>query len=275
MIIRPTDFDRGNIYLSGGMQFAQNLGAGWREITSNKLKELKYFPLDISELDIAYMQEHGKPEAPKSQKTEHKQSYKPMISKETSEEIKKQLEQDIEDEYEHLLYKAHMRKHFIDTDLKLIKDNSDAVIVYYDESARRGAGTVSEAQYAFNLNIPIFLVAEYNSVEEMHDNVSGWLIALATKVFTNFEDLYKYLEALPYGIIKKDIYGNHGVENEYLCSLSGQTFTKKKHKFVSQIHPLYSQNSVHIVNQVYEKTKDRYTFFLEYLSKQTGAQFLK
>lgn len=242
MTTRPSQWDRGNIYLSGGMQFAKNLGAGWRVTASEKLKEMKYFPLDITELDVAYNNEFGKPIMPKEGE-------------------------------DPLLYKANMRKHFIDTDLKLIRENCDALIVFYDESARRGAGTVSEAQYAFNLNIPIFLVAEYPTMADMHNDISGWLIALSTKHFNNFDDLYAYLENLPYGIIKKDVYGNHGVDGQYLCHLSGEVFTKRKKGFVSQIHPLYSQKSVDIVHDVYENHKDRYEFFLEYLTKNTDTNF--
>lgn len=244
MITRPEQWDRGNIYLSGGMQFAQNLGAAWRVTASEKLKAMKYFPLDITDLDIGYNDRHGKLIIPKGDE-------------------------------DPILYKANMRKHFIDTDLKLINDNSDALIVFYDESARRGAGTVSEAQYAFNQNIPIFLIAEYEDMEKMHNDVSGWLIALCTKHFTSFDALYEYLEKLPYGILKKDIYGNHGVDGEYLCHLSGEVFQKKKNKFVSKIEPLYSQNSVKIVSEVHEHQKDRYEFFMEYLSEQTGTKFNK
>lgn len=243
MTTRPKNLDRGNIYLSGGMQFAKNLGAGWREEASKKLKDMKYFPLDITELDVAYLKEHGK-----------------MTLPDSTEPIK---------------FKSYMRKHFIETDLKLIKENSDALIVYYDESARRGAGTVSEAQYAYNMNIPIFLVAEYPTIEELHKNVSGWLIALSTAYFKSFEELYDYLKKLPYGIIKKDAYGNHGVDGQYLCHLSGEVFVKRKTPFVSEIHPLYSQNSVNIVHDVYEKYKDRYVFFMEYLEEQTGEHFKK
>lgn len=242
MAVRPKNWDRGNIYLSGGMQFAQNLGAGWRLETSKKLKELGYFPLDITDLDIAYNEQHGKPILPKKDE-------------------------------EPCSYKANMRKHFIDTDLRLIRENSDALIVYYDESARRGAGTVSEAQYASLLNIPIFLVADYKTEAEFYSNISGWLIALSTKHFINFDSLYEYLEKLPKGILKKDIYGNHGVNGEYLCHLSGEVFKKKKNKFVSQIHPLYSQKSVDIVHDIYENHKDRYDFFMEHLTKETGAPF--
>ena len=242
MAIRPTEFNRGNIYLSGGMQFAKNLGAGWRTLASEKLKEMKYFPLYITALDVAYLNTYGKPILP-------------------------------DNEADPLLYKANMRKHFIDTDLKLIEDQSDALIVYYDESARRGAGTVSEAQFAYLKNIPIFLVADYPTIHDLHKDISGWLIALSTKIFTNFEDLYQYLDSLPHGIIKKDVYGNHGTNGDYLCNLSGEVFTKKKNKFVSEVRPLYSQQAVGIVHDVYENTPDRYGFFMEYLTKTTGAPF--
>ena len=242
MIIRPKKWDRGNFYLSGGMQFAKDLGADWRVDTSKKLKEMSYFPLDITELDVAYNANYGKPVLPKADEAP-------------------------------LLYKANMRKHFIDTDLKLIRDNSDALIVYYDESARRGAGTVSEAQYASLLNIPIFLVGDYPDLDTMHNDISGWLLALTTKYFCSFEDLYTYLDSLPVGILRKDVYGNHGIDGQYLCSLSGEVFSKKKNKFVSQVNPLYSQESVKIVHDVYENTKDRYDFFMDYLTEQTGTKF--
>jgi hypothetical protein len=242
MPTRPKEFNRGNIYLSGGMSFAKDLGADWRVEASNKLKEMKYFPLDITELDVAYNKNHGKLTLPTS----------------NDDPIK---------------FKSYMRKHFIDTDLKLIEQHTDALIVYYDESARRGAGTVSEAQYAYNLKMPIFLVAEYPSIEELHKNVSGWLVALTTNYFTNFSDLYKYLNDLPEGILKKDRYGNHGVDGKYLCHLTGKVFDKKKTKFVSEINPLYSQEAVSKVVEVHESYQDRYDFFLNYLTDKTGDNF--
>lgn len=251
-MIRPSQFNRGNIYLSGGMQFAANLGAAWRVTASEKLKEMRYFPLDITDLDVAYNKAHTKITVPEATLE------RPQL---TAEEV--------------LFYKATMRKHFVKTDLDLIEKNSDALIVYYDESARRGAGTVSEAQAAFNLGIPIFLVCEYPSEAEMFKNVSGWLIALATKHFLNFDDLYAYLDALPEGILKEDIYGNRSVGDQYLCHLSGDDFTKRKHKFVSKVSPLYSQESVEIVSKVNEQHKDRYEFFLEYLTEQTGTNFIE
>jgi hypothetical protein len=244
MAKRPPNFDRGNFYLSGGMQFAKDLGSDWRITASQKLKEMKYFPLDITALDKAYDSAHGKPHFPSIQNGI-------------------------------LKFKADMRRNFVETDLRLIDDNSDALIVYYDESARRGAGTVSECQHAFNSKIPIYLVYEADSYEKLTSEVSAWLIALTTKFFLSFDELFEYLDKLPHGILHKDKYGNHCVGNQYLCHLSGDVFTKKKSKFVSHVHPLYSQQSVDVVYDVYENQKDRYQFFMETLEQQTGNKFTR
>ncbi len=244
MPVRPNDYKRGNIYLSGGMQFAKNLGASWREKCSAELLKMQYFPLDITELDVAYNDKFGALQLPSSQDNA-------------------------------LLYKANIRKHFVETDLKLIQDDSDALIVYYDESARRGAGTVSEAQYAFNLNIPIFLVCEYPTEEAMFKDVSSWLVALCTKHFLSFDALYEYLDKLPPGILHKNRYGNHGVDGQYLCHLSGEVFQKKKNQFVSEVRPLYSKESVEMVRHTHENIQDRYDFFMDYLTEKTNKNFKK
>lgn len=242
MAKRPEKFNRGNFYLSGGMQFAKDLGGDWRIESSKKLKDMRYFPLDITALDKAYDKAHGKPHFPSI--------HEGMLK-----------------------FKADMRRNFVETDLRLIDDNSDALIVYYDESARRGAGTVSECQHAFNSKIPIFLVYEAESLQQLASEVSAWLISISTKCFLSFDELFEYLDSLPHGILHKDKYGNNSVGNQYLCHLSGEVFTKKKNKFVSHVHPLYSQESVDVVYDVYENQKDRYQFFMELLEKETGNKF--
>jgi hypothetical protein len=230
-------YPKGNIYLSGGMEHAANFGEGWRAITSVHLKRMGYYPLDIAEFDKAYAKAHGK--------EIHNFS--------------------VSDKRSILLRKANIRKHYVETDLNLIKFQTDALIVYYDESARRGAGTISECQYAYLLDLPIFLVSKWENWEL---EVPGWLHALSTKVFTNFDELYKYLEQLPDGILKRDRYGNRHSGEYYLCSLSGEPFKKTKTHFVSKISPLYSKESVDVVREVNEKMKDRYEFFLELLEDQ-------
>jgi hypothetical protein len=236
-MLRHPQYNSGNIYLSGGMQFAADgLGADWRRECSVKLKEMGYYPLDIAELDLAYSQAHG-------------QLYRFM------------------DDSELLQRKSNIRKHFIDTDIALIRNDTDAVIVLYDESVRLGAGTTSEVHEAFMLDIPVFLMNTYPKLND----VPGWMQAECTKIFSNWEDLYQYMKELPEGIIKRDAYGNRRSGSMYLCSLCGNTEEKHKSHFVSRISPLYCSSCVSIVKTTFEQHHDRYAFFLEYL-ENTGTE---
>lgn len=239
-MIKHPKFPRGNVYLSGGMEFAENEGAGWRGRISNALRNLQYFPLDITHLDAEYAKRHGK-----------------------------FLKEFGNDEQGLMLRKAYIRKQFIRTDLELIKNDSDAVIVYYDESVRRGAGTISECQVAFLHDVPIFLVSAW---EDWQKEIPGWLHGLTTRVFTDWVDLVQYFASLPEGILKRDIYGNHYSGSHYLCSLSGEPFVKQKHHFVSRVSPLYSKDAVQLVAEVNEHQKDRYEFFIEYLEDEAKKE---
>jgi len=234
-MIKHPKYSRGNIYLSGGIEKAHDNGSLWRIDLSKQLKQQGYFPIDITALDRAYTKEHGK-------------LYTTF------------------DEDEELRRKANIRKHFVTTDLELIKNDSDAVILYYDESVRLGAGTISEAQFAYLHDIPVFIVSYWQNWKE---EVPGWLHALSTKVFNRFDSCIDYFARLPEGILKRDVYGNHhGIGDSYLCSLSGEVFKKEKHHFVSKISPLYSMDSVRIVKEIHEDKKDRYQFILEYLENE-------
>lgn len=239
-MIKHPKYPRGNIYLSGGMEYAEDLGSGWRASVSEKLKDLRYFPLDITALDVEYARRHGK------------------------------LYNDFSDDEQGLMFrKANIRKHFVFTDLELIKNDTDALIVYYDESVRRGAGTISECQFAFLLDIPIFIVSAWS---DWKTEIPGWLHALSTKIFTCFDDLVEYLDELPEGILKRDVYGNRHSGDFYLCSLSGEPFVKSKHHFVSKVSPLYSKQAVALVKEVHEDKKDRYEFFIEFLEEEAKKE---
>lgn len=239
-MIKHPNYPRGNVYLSGGMQFAEHLGAGWRIECADRIKQMGYFPLDIAELDRAYAAKHG--------------------------ELYNMLDTD-----NHLQYKSNIRKHFIYTDLQLVQRDSDALIVYYDESARKGAGTISECQYAYNHDIPIFLVSAYDNWPK---EVPGWLQALTTKVFPSFDEMYEYMNALPFGILKRDTYGNHHAGPHYLCSLCGDVFEKSKHHFVSKISPLYCKPCVSLVNTTYEGHQDRYQFIVDHLEDEALQELI-
>ena len=241
-MIKHSNYPRGNIYLSGSMQWAPDgqLGGTWRKITSKKLKEMKYFPLDITDMDIAYTKRHGDLYHSFNAKPEH-----------------------------HLQMKSNLRKHFVFTDLELIEKDSDALVLLYDAGVRRGAGTISEAQHAYNLGLPIFIVSAY---DDWHTEIPGWLLSLSTKVFSNFDELYAYLDMLPYSILKRDVYGNHTANSKYLCSLCGEPFQKNKHHFVSKVSPLYCGSCVDVVTTTFEAHKDRYQFFLDYLEEEAKQE---
>jgi len=224
------------------MQFAKDEGADWRREVSVWLKELGYLPLDICALDAAYADTYG--------------HFLRGITK--------------NDNY--LQRKSNIRKHFIATDLNLIINDSDAVIILYDESVRLGAGTISECQVAYSNDIPIFLVSSY---EEWEKEVPGWLQALSTKIFTSLDDLHGYMKELPPGIIKRDAYGNHHSGDYYLCSLSGDVFKKSDMHFVSKVSPLYSKDSVKIVKETNEQHVDRYEFILQYLENEAKMEMLE
>ena len=230
-------YPNGSIYLSGGMQFKSDLGAGWRQECSSKLKSMGYFPLDIAALDIAYTAKHG--------------------------HLYRSLSND-----NLLQRKSNIRKHFIKTDINLIRNDSDAVIILYDESVRLGAGTTSEVHDSFMNDIPVFLVNDFQEL----DAVPGWMQAETTRIFAAWDDLYAYLATLPPGILKRDAYGNHRSGMYYLCSLCGEVEEKHKTHYVSQVSPLYCKSCVNLVKDTFETHKDRYDFFVEHLEEEIEAE---
>lgn len=236
MIKHPV-YPNGNIYLSGGMQFAEGLGAGWRSYIGEKLKEMGFFPIDIAALDIAYTENHG------------------------------ELYRFIGDD-EILQRKSNIRKHFIETDINLIRFDTDALIVLYDDSVRLGAGTTSEIHEAFMLDIPVFLLNSYGKVCE----VPGWMQAETTVMFTDWKSMCDYLGSLPAGILKRDAYGNRRAGTHYLCSLCGAVEEKHKTHFVSKVSPMYCKSCVEVVKDTFEAHKDRYQFFIEYLEAQSAKE---
>ncbi|TFH07051.1 MAG: hypothetical protein E4H14_09395 [Candidatus Thorarchaeota archaeon] len=230
-------YPNGNIYLSGGMQHAKDLGAGWRKTCSEHLRAMRFFPLDIAELDIAYTEAHG------------------------------QLYRFLSDD-ELLQRKSNIRKHFIDTDINLIRNDSDAIIILYDESVRRGAGTTSEVHEAFMQDIPVFLLNTFPDLNE----VPGWMQAETTRIFQNWNELYYYFDALPPGILKRDIYGNRRSGMHYLCSLCGRVEEKHKTHYVSRVSPLYCKSCVELVKTTHETHYDRYQYFMEYLATEVRQE---
>ncbi|OGU27047.1 MAG: hypothetical protein A2X66_00465 [Ignavibacteria bacterium GWA2_54_16] len=76
----------------------------------------------------------------------------------------------------------------IDTDVHEIAERSDYVICYWDSSAQRGAGTTGEVTTARFARKPVYLVTELDLQE-----IPGWILGCATKVFSSFDELRTFL----------------------------------------------------------------------------------
>ena len=231
---------RGSIYLSGAMEFAESgdLGADWRVACTKRLGQMGYSAIDITALDVEYSKTHS--------------------------DLFRCATVDGNVAAALLQRKANIRQHFIHADIQLIDHHTDALIVKYCAGVRRGAGTISECQHAYNQSIPIFMVNSFQNDSE----IPGWLFALTTKIFNTFEELYEYLDKLPDGILKFDKYKNRRSGMHYLCSLCGAAEEKHKTHFVSTVSPLYCKACVELVKTTNESYVDRYDFFEQMLKEQ-------
>jgi hypothetical protein len=147
-------------YLSGGMEFKKNLGIGWREWITKELEQRRHEAVDPIKLESP--DEKGDPIQYKL--TELKKAGKLDEVRET------------------------VRRSMFRKDMFAIQ-MADAIIVYYDESVQRGAGTLSEAWEAFREGRPVYLVTDFPLVQ-----VPAWLIAETSQVFLDFELLLEYIE---------------------------------------------------------------------------------
>jgi nucleoside 2-deoxyribosyltransferase len=85
-----------------------------------------------------------------------------------------------------LRFQRTIRK-IIDWDLEWITRRADAVVVYWDEYAGRGAGTSGELTAAYRYGKPVYLVAGI-PVEK----ISGWILGCVTQVFRNFDEFHAF-----------------------------------------------------------------------------------
>lgn len=76
----------------------------------------------------------------------------------------------------------------IQYDLDWVEERCNALIVYWDEHAGKGAGTQGELTVAYRRGVPVYLVTKLPVGQ-----VSGWVLGCASQIFPNFEELREYL----------------------------------------------------------------------------------
>ena len=148
-------------YLSGPIENAQNDGVGWRnDITTwleNKLNHKVFNPV-IETKNII--------------KKYDAKDFR-MMKKTNSEGYKKII------------------REIIKVDLDAVVNQSDYLIVKWDESVFKGGGTHGEVTMAYWFGKPVYLI---NSLPL--DDVSSWIFSCSDYIFDNFEDLKKKLDEL-------------------------------------------------------------------------------
>lgn len=79
-------------------------------------------------------------------------------------------------------------RRIIDNDLKVLTNETDYVVCYWDEYVCHGAGTAAEVSIAYLLGIPVYFITPLPM-----EKVSSWALGCATKIFTNFRQFYRFM----------------------------------------------------------------------------------
>lgn len=80
-------------------------------------------------------------------------------------------------------FRSVVRK-IIAWDLDRIERRTDYVVALWDEASARGGGTAAEVTLAYRLGKPVYLVLEIP-----RESASGWILAAASEVFEDFDQL--------------------------------------------------------------------------------------
>lgn len=164
-------------YSIGSMEYAENLGADWREnltVFLNKYGIKHLNPCLFEEQQLKGLRPNKLP--------------KSVVNRFTGEELVPthwhQLKLAQEPHFQERFLR-YMRR-IINYDIKLLTTEANFAVCYWNSHASRGAGSQSELTYAYLHNIPIYCVEEVA--------MPAWALGCCTKVFKNFEELYEFLD---------------------------------------------------------------------------------
>jgi hypothetical protein len=144
-------------YLAGSIEYSPDKGKGWRLEIAPRLRQLGHELYDPAQDELKNLTEVE------------------------AREFRSWKQTDLE------RFRRTVQK-IIAYDLDLIEQRADAIVCFWDEHAGRGAGTQGELTFAHRLGVPVYLVCGV-PVEQ----ISGWLLACATEIFTGFDELYDFM----------------------------------------------------------------------------------
>lgn len=175
-------------YLSGGMEFKTDLGVGWRQWLTSQLEDLNYCTIDPTKIEAPIIKNE------------------PLQRSVTDLKVKGKLDQ----------VRTLVRDRFFRKDIYAIQ-MSAAMIVYYDLSVQKGAGTLAEAWESFREGKPVYLVSDL-PVED----IPSWLIGETTEIFFSFQELIEYLKD------RNKVFSDIKLAEEVAKNILGDLYTTKK-----------------------------------------------
>lgn len=147
------------VYLSGGMEYANNEGRDWRSTFQAWIEsELGWAVFNPNHESDAYFRTHHPSIDIRALKSVDPELYKSIIVP------------------------------LVEHDCSEIAEQSDIVLCYWDDSAMRGAGTKGEVTMAKYFCKPVYMVTTVPLVE-----IPGWVLACTTRIFSSFTELQAFL----------------------------------------------------------------------------------
>ncbi|MBM2840922.1 MAG: hypothetical protein HW412_1450 [Bacteroidetes bacterium] len=151
-----------HVYLSGGMEYAENEGRDWRYALQTWIEsELGWTVFNPNHESDRFFRTHYPGVDIRSLKTKDPSRYKEIVAR------------------------------LVEIDCKEIAERSDLMVCYWDESAMRGAGTKGEVTIARHFGKPVYMVTALSS-----QDIPGWVLACTTRIFPAFSDLKSFLMSL-------------------------------------------------------------------------------
>lgn len=148
-----------HIYLSGGMEYAENEGRDWRQSLEQWLrKELGCTIFNPNSESESFFSKHFPDIDIRSLKETNVVQYATIVAR------------------------------LVEIDCKEIAERSDLVICYWDDSAQRGAGTKGELTIAKHFGKPVYMVTSVP-----HKEIPGWVLGCTSFIFESFDELKKFL----------------------------------------------------------------------------------
>jgi nucleoside 2-deoxyribosyltransferase len=169
------------IYLAGGMEASKELGAGWRKDITPFLEEIGFEVLNPNLFE------------PQQLRHCHIHDIPDYITTGLGQKLKVTkwhdlLQIETESEEGKRLYKRGLKyiRQIIEYDCKMVQDQTDVMLVFWDDKLMKGCGTQAEITLAYLKGIPVYVVATCR--------MPAWARGCSTKIELTWDAIKEQLK---------------------------------------------------------------------------------